>query len=159
MQVVTYVATIWGEHMKKRYAAIVACYLLLISIILTGCPNPYHYKNHPMQQPGTTWVSKDGSIEFVIGSEAAPYPAYGVMQTEEGPVELAFRISPQITFSEIHFANDYKALEEGEPEQSFACGEGVVKREDKFVLTITEAECLFESGQKIVFYRVDSPES
>ena len=112
-----------------------------------------------MQQPGSKWVSKYGTIEFVIGSEDEPYPAYGIIQTDEGPVELVFLISPLVTFSNIAFADDYRTLKDSELLQSFACGEGVVKREDKFVLTITNAEYFFESGQKIVFYRVESPES
>ena len=135
--------------MKKTYWL---CMILLLCLILQGCPSQFVAQNHPTAQKGTTWVSEDGKVCFAIDPGEYLTPSYGTVKTENGPVEIVIGMGPQTTYVDIMMADDFdinKIL------NSFAKGQSDVDGEDEFVITITSScNDIFEVGEVLVFHKL-----
>ena len=57
-------AIFWGDKMRKYLGTILAFCMLLL--FCTACENPIIFERKPSNQPGTTWKSEDGTIEFSV---------------------------------------------------------------------------------------------
>lgn len=135
--------------MKKTYWL---CMILLLCLILQGCPSQFVAQNHPTAQKGTTWVSEDGKVCFTIDPGEYLTPYFGTVKTENGPVEIVIGMGPQTTYVDIMMADDFdinKIL------NSFAKGQSDVDGEDEFVITITSScNDIFEVGEVLVFHKL-----
>jgi len=149
------VVTTWGEIMKKNKLIIFLSILVLLTVFLQGCPSPTTSERHPTNQPNTTWVTDDGKVTFCVGSDDSLSPLYGVVETENGSVEIVISMSSLTSFVAISFNDAGQTQTINQPITSFAHGQGRTNSKDEFIIEITFAECYFENGELLVFHRTD----
>ena len=149
--------TIWGDLvMKKTWF----CLILLMCLILQGCPSPLTANNHPTSQKGTEWVSENGKVRFAINPGEYVAPSYGTVETENGPVEIVISMSTHVTYVGVMMAEDFDVMmaEDFDGEKifkPFAKGQGDVNGKDEFVVRITSSNNeIFEVGEILVFHKV-----
>jgi hypothetical protein len=144
-----FVDTIWGDLvMKKTWF----CLILLLCLVLQGCPSPLTANNHPTSQKGTEWVSENGKVRFAIDPGEYLTPYYGTVETENGPVEIVISLSTHVTLVDFVLAEDFDIEK---PLVTFARGQGDVNGKDEFVVRITSSNNeIFEVGEILVFHKV-----
>lgn len=127
--------------------------LLCLTFFLTGCPNPYVYGRHPIEQPLTTWRSEDGRVEFSIPEDMFMDPT-GIIKADGQEIDVTFYmttvetgISVVITDSIIWVDGRYQAqhLEDW--------GSQVISKKE-FRVEVKKTT-YFQEGDIIVFHRVD----
>ena len=142
----------------KRLIAVMLMIALCLS--LSGCfigdiMNHYFYGYliyGPMSQPGTTWRSEDGKIQFSVvrietesPSEDYVVDASGTMETVDGCIDIQFEfVKNQIIIgSKI------------DPTLALEIGGADFTRDDQFTVTFNKMTTYLEEGAVITFYRVD----
>ena len=115
----------------------------------------YRYEGkRPSEQPGTEWISEDGSIKFYVDENLYATGSMNIKDTE-----IPFIFSGEIRGERIHiYAIEAKGREGLYPEERYETWRGNFKRKDKFTVTVEETT-YFKIGQKIRFYRVDDDKS
>ena len=133
----------------------VAIFLLicLFGVVLYGMYINLYKGNRPCDQPGTEWVSEDGSIEIYVDENQYATGSMNIKGTE-----IPFIFSGEIRGERIHiYAIEAKGREGLYPEERYETCRGNFKRKDKFTATV-EKTTYFKVGQNITFYRVDDEE-
>ena len=133
----------------------VAIFLLicLFGVVLYGMYIYRYEGKRPSEQPGTDWISEDGSIKFYVDENLYATGSMNIKDTE-----IPFIFSGEIRGERIHiYAIEAKGREGWYPEERYETWRGNFKRKDKFTVTV-EKTTYFEVGEKITFYRVDDEE-
>ena len=136
-----------GGVMKKIICIVL---ILVMSFSLYGCFYRAYLGKRPSDQPGTEWVSEDGSIimrsvdNVVVGTMTFDDKVIDVHITNDSPTGTWLYLYPA------------SVLDEGviitSPYEKWSCS---YKSKEKFVATVKETT-FFEEGQTITFRRVDS---
>ena len=132
----------------------VAIFLLicLFGVVLYGMYINLYKGNRPCDQPGTEWVSEDGSIKIHVDENQQATGSMNINGTEI-PFILELGSGKMMWIDSIE-AKDRLGLY---PEETYEKWIGDFIWEDKFTVTV-EKTTYFEVGQKITFYRVDDEE-
>ena len=143
--------------MKKVYKLMCCCatffIIFIIAVVLYGVCINWYKGNRPCDQPGTEWVSEDGSIEIYVDENQYATGSMNIKGTE-----IPFIFSGEIRGEIIDiYAIEAKGREGLYPEERYETWRGNFKRKDKFTVTV-EKTTYFEVGEKITFYRVDDEE-
>ena len=113
----------------------------------------YRYEGkRPIDQPGRSWISEDGSI---ILNTDENQETTGSM-TIDG-VEIPFLFVDGQGEVIYIYSIDARNRDVLYPEDKYETWMGSFNRKDKFTVTV-EKTTYFEVGQKITFYRVDDEE-
>lgn len=124
--------------------------VLFIALTLYGMYIYRYEGKRPSDQPGTEWISEDGSIKFYVDENLYATGSMNIKDTE-----IPFIFSGEIRGERIHiYAIEAKGREGLYPEERYETWRGNFKRKDKFTVTVEETT-YFKVGQKITFYRVD----
>lgn len=133
--------------MRKVYKC--AIFILVLPILLSGClMNPREHDRKPLNFPGTTWKTTDGSIKFEVDSEGGCFGSI-CDNGEIYPVAIVFGVELNRTVYVFNL-EDYKDNELTQLE----LWRGYFKSDDRFEV-IVEETTYFEEGQKFIFCRVE----
>lgn len=135
--------------MRKYKTFYLLCLLLIVSVSLQGCKSPFVTYRFPGGQSNSVWATKDNSIVFYIGNQLID-PIYGIMETEDGSIEIEVTMSDLVTGVQFHYKEDGIT-----PESDFASGHGKAISRKLYQVEITSADAYFESGQILTFYRIE----
>lgn len=142
--------------MKKVYKLMCCCatffIIFIIAVVLYGVCINWYKGNRPCDQPGTEWVSEDGSIKIHVDENQQATGSMNINGTEI-PFILELGSGKMMWIDSIE-AKDRLGLY---PEETYEKWIGDFIWEDKFTVTV-EKTTYFEVGQKITFYRVDDEE-
>ena len=120
--------------------------MLALSALLIYCNPVIRYRNHPSKQPGTTWRTEDDKIVFTISKEDGH--GYGVMQTEDGSVEVVLLIGLPTAPIHVCYASQIAQLPENEPVTPFAEWKIMSYRHNRFEVKVST-----EDNKVLVFYK------
>ena len=142
--------------MKKLISIAVLC--VSLSMVLTGCPNPSVYINHPVRQPETYWISKDESVCFYVEKDNNDI-AYGIMQTSNETLQVTFKFALYCGGVGVHNNNGvFLNLENSETitkteilSEIWSCSD---IDNDKFHISILES-AYFKNDSDMILYKTD----
>ena len=139
--------------MRRFKTFYLLCLLLIVCISFQGCKSPFVAYRFPGGQSNSVWATNDNSIVFYVGTSLID-PIYGIMETEDGSIEIEVCISDLDTGVQFHYKKDGIT-----PESDFASGHGKSISKKVYQVEITSADAYFESGQILTFYRIQEGDS
>ena len=125
--------------------------ILVISVSLYGCFYRSYLGKRPSDQPGTEWISVDGSIIMrsvdnvgVVGTMTFDDKVVDVYITNDSPTGTWLYLFPASILDE-------EVVTE-EPYEKWRCS---YKSKKEFIATVKETT-FFEVNQTIIFHRIDT---
>lgn len=130
--------------MKLKICALMLC----VSFLLTGC-TVFHTMGtkNPKKQPGSSWISEDGRVSFVVEENGS---GTGILRADDEEIEIYLGIG--VSNIGVYYLENVSDNHVGGPmvESWYADFD----KSDRFVVTVADTT-YFEEWQTIVFNRVD----
>ena len=143
---------VWSNRSRYAIFAYHLFCLIVILFLLSGCVNPWVFKNHPTTHLNTTWSTAHCDVQFYIPADYSG--VRGMIQAYPKDVSVNLDISPYYSIVNIV---EMKNLQEGNRYSDKDCLEKwrvLAIKPGKYTVRIEETT-YFTPGEILTFYCVN----
>ena len=127
---------------------------IFLCVILSGCPNPKAYRNHPTAQIGTYWISDDESVCLYVPESDSDH-CIGVIKKQNVYFQVTFEFFIYSGAISVYDNNgNYLNFEEVQAKIESELWTGSDISKDKFHISILKS-AYFEDDSEIILYKTD----
>lgn len=156
--------TIWSDIVKKSkiFVPIVVVILIIILVVVIRISigmNRVPFFSRPVDQPDTTWESKDGSICFTVESDNDHFQGVIIIDGEEKEIIVQF-VGTRAMYiydksSEQYRYDEILGEEIVDYDETLLVAGCYYYADSKFIAIVGESSDYFKEGQRISFTRVE----